>query len=545
MKKVLLSAAALVVAMSMNAQVFKVSAEANGIGSDAVDVEAGKVWGSIEGALDISNPFATQHKAVDCKNNDFNKVVIDGNEIETKDGIQGQDNPKDAEGGNSAVTFKEATGGAVIQIDAKKNGWVYIVAKLSTNKQYIVFEEGAPIGYKIAMENTDERVKGGVLNLEIKGEGEYNNLTLDKYPNGLMWVIREYLGDAEAATAGNGLGVFYFPVAEGCKYYAHATGSKISWSGIYFSETEAKSVTVEGEGISKTLVGEGGSSSTGSVLAFKVSAEANGIGSDAVDVEAGKVWGSIEGALDISNPFATQHKAVDCKNNDFIKVVIDGTEVETKDGVQGQDNPKDADGGNSAVTFKEATGGAVIQIDAKKNGWVYIVAKLSTNKQYMVFEEGAPIGYKIAMESADERVKDGVLNLEIKGEGEYNNLTLDKYPNGLMWVIREYLGNAEAETAGNGLGVFYFPVAEGCKYYAHATGSKISWSGICFSETEAKSVTVEGEGISKTLIGAGTGINRVNAEKVADNAIYNLAGQKVNASYKGVVIKNGKKFLQK
>ena len=278
---------------------------------------------------------------------------------------------------------------------------------------------------------------------------------------------------------------------------------------------------------------------------FKVSAEANGIGSDAVDVEAGKAWGSIEGVIDISNPFATQHKAVDCKNNDFNKVVIDGNEIETKDGVQGQDNPKDADGGNSAVTFKEATGGAVIQIDAKKNGWVYIVAKLSTNKQYIVFEEGAPIGYKIAMENTDERVKGGVLNLEIKGEGEYNNLTLDKYPNGLMWVIREYLGDAEAATAGNGLGVFYFPVAEGCKYYAHATGSKISWSGICFSETEAKTVTVEGDGISKTIIGAGTGINRVNAEKVADNAIYNLAGQKVNASYKGVVIKNGKKFFQK
>ena len=543
MKKFLLSAMALVAAMSVNAQVFKVSAEANGIGSDAVDVAAGKAWGSIEGAIEVSNPFATQHKAVDCKNNDFNKVVIDGNEIETKDGVQGQDNPKDADGGNSAVTFKEATGGAVIQIDAKKNGWVYIVAKLSTNKQYVVFEEGAPIGYKIAMENTDERVKDGVLNLEIKGEGEYNNLTLDKYPNGLMWVIREYLGNAEAETGGNGLGVLYFPVAEGCKYFAHATGSKISWSGIYFSASEAKTVTVEGDGISKALVGEGGSSA-GNAQVFKVSAEANGIGSDAVDVEAGKVWGSIEGVIDISNPFATQHKAVDCKNNDFNKVVIDGNEIETKDGVQGQDNPKDADGGNSAVTFKEATGGAVIQIDAKKNGWVYIVAKLSTNKQYVVFEEGAPIGYKIAMENTDERVKDGVLNLEIKGEGEYNNLTLDKYPNGLMWVIREYLGNAEAETAGNGLGVFYFPVAEGCKYYAHATGSKISWSGICFSETEAKTVTVEGDGISKTLVGAGTGINSVKSV-VTDSAIYNLAGQKVNASYKGVVIKNGKKFLQK
>ena len=31
----------------------------------------------------------------------------------------------------------------------------------------------------------------------------------------------------------------------------------------------------------------------------------------------------------------------------------------------------------------------------------------------------------------------------------------------------------------------------------------------------------------------------------ADGAIYNLAGQKVNASYKGLVIKNGKKFIQK
>ena len=256
MKKFLLSAVAIFAAMSVNAQVFKVSAEANGIGSDAVDVEAGKAWGSIEGTIDISNPFATQHKSVDCKNNGFNKVIIDGNEIETKDGVQGQDNPKDADGGNPALTLKEAVSGAVIQIDAKKNGWVYIVAKLSTNKQYVVFEEGAAMGYKIAMENTDERIANGVLNLEIKGEGEYNYI-----PEGrqIQWVIKEFLNDEEAASAGNGLGVFYFPVAEGCKYYAHATGSKISWSGIYFSDTEAAKVEVVGEteegAISKVLVG--------------------------------------------------------------------------------------------------------------------------------------------------------------------------------------------------------------------------------------------------------------------------------------------------
>ena len=538
MKKILLSAVALVAAMSMNAQVFKVSAEANGINSDGVAIAAGHAWGEIEGALAISNAFDTNHKAVDCKNNDFNKVIIDGNEIATADGIQGQDNPKDADGGNPALTLKPAVSGAVIQIDAQKDGWVYIVAKLSTNKQYMVFEEGAPMGYKIAMENADERVQGGVINLEIKGEGEYNYL-----PEGtqVQWVIREYLGNVEAESAGNGLGVFYFPVAEGCSYLAHATGSKISWSGIYFSETEAKSITVEGDGISKTLVsGAGGSTEAPQV--FKVSAEANGITSDGVAISAGYAWGEIEGALGISNAFETNHKAVDCKNNDFNKVIIDGAEIATADGIQGQDNPKDADGGNPALTLKPAVSGAVIQIDAQKDGWVYIVAKLSTNKQYMVFEEGAPMGYKIAMENADERVQGGVINLEIKGEGEYNYIPEGRQ---IQWVIREYLGDAEAESAGNGLGVFYFPVVKDCSYLAHATGSKISWSGICFSETEAKSVIVEGDGISKTLIGKGTGIKEIKTNKVAQNAIYNLAGQKVDANYKGIVIMNGKKVILK
>jgi hypothetical protein len=41
-----------------------------------------------------------------------------------------------------------------------------------------------------------------------------------------------------------------------------------------------------------------------------------------------------------------------------------------------------------------------------------------------------------------------------------------------------------------------------------------------------------------------TGINAAQVEKAQSDAIYNLAGQKVNAQYKGVVIKNGKKVIQ-
>ena len=43
----------------------------------------------------------------------------------------------------------------------------------------------------------------------------------------------------------------------------------------------------------------------------------------------------------------------------------------------------------------------------------------------------------------------------------------------------------------------------------------------------------------------GTGIKNVKAEKALNNVRYNLAGQKVDANYKGIVIQNGKKFIQK
>ena len=649
---------AFVAAMTVNAQVLQLNAESLGITDTDTgnDVAANTAWGSIDGAISVFNAFDTKHKPVNCKNDDFEIVKIDGAEILTAGGVQGQDNPKDADGGNSAVTLKEQTSGAVIGLKAEKDGWVYIVAKLSTNKQYVVFEEGAAIGYKIAMENLDERVKDGVLNLEITGTGEYNNVTLEDRPDGIGWVIREYTGDPEAATAGNGLGVLYFPVAAGCSYLASATGSKISWSGIYFSENEAQSITVEGEGISKALVGEGGGvtptpvenhiysvigtilgnwdvdtdmeyiaegdgytalfenvaagnyefkirqdhdwtvnwgvdgkqdgdnlqvsvayddskivisfrPSTGEIAAvvidgekptpvpagegqaIQLDAESLGITDTDTgnDVAANTAWGSIDGAISVFNAFDTKHKPVNCKNDDFEIVNIDGTEILTAGGVQGQDNPKDADGGNSAVTLKEQTSGAVIGLKAEKDGWVYIVAKLSTNKQYVVFEEGAAIGYKIAMENLDERVKDGVLNLEITGTGEYNNVTLEDRPDGIGWVIREYTGDPEAATAGNGLGVLYFPVAAGCTYLASATGSKISWSGIYFSETEAANVTLaKADGTTLAIVGnGGTAIQSVKTAKDNDGAIYNIAGQKVSASYKGLVIKNGKKYILK
>jgi hypothetical protein len=43
----------------------------------------------------------------------------------------------------------------------------------------------------------------------------------------------------------------------------------------------------------------------------------------------------------------------------------------------------------------------------------------------------------------------------------------------------------------------------------------------------------------------GTGIKTVKNNTINSNVRYNLAGQQVDANYKGVVIMNGKKFMQK
>jgi hypothetical protein len=42
-----------------------------------------------------------------------------------------------------------------------------------------------------------------------------------------------------------------------------------------------------------------------------------------------------------------------------------------------------------------------------------------------------------------------------------------------------------------------------------------------------------------------TAINIVNANIENNYSIYNLAGQKVDVSYKGIVIRNGKKIVRK
>ena len=76
-------------------------------------------------------------------------------------------------------------------------------------------------------------------------------------------------------------------------------------------------------------------------------------------------------------------------------------------------------------------------------------------------------------------------------------------------------------------GVVKINVAEGGTYYVLCTGSKLGFYGF------------------KYEVGSPTGISSVKAEAANEGATFNLLGQKVASNAKGIVIKNGKKFINK
>ena len=95
-----------------------------------------------------------------------------------------------------------------------------------------------------------------------------------------------------------------------------------------------------------------------------------------------------------------------------------------------------------------------------------------------------------------------------------------------------------------------FDVEEAADFHEIVVDFSEGWPADCFSNVHVlwQSGALPGLSVLKSIqiidLDA-TAIKTVKAGKKFDGAIYNLAGQKVNASYKGVVIKDGKKYIQK
>ncbi|MBQ8702434.1 MAG: hypothetical protein IJ549_06710 [Prevotella sp.] len=280
---------------------------------------------------------------------------------------------------------------------------------------------------------------------------------------------------------------------------------------------------------------------------IQVDGEALGLNKDeAVALTAGTAVGS-NAAIDVTIAFDDTYKLVDNKAGlagtdlKFNQIEFDGNVVVTKTGIQGLHNPKDAEGKGPAVVPAKPVSGAYTLVTAKEDGMVYVASKLSSNKSYAIFEDGASIGYKFAvqLDAADDRIKGALLSGALSDEDAKNPQP---------WLIRIVTGEAEGATAGNGLGVLAFPVYKGSQYLVGASGSKITWCGVYYkAQDDAVIALSEDTGAAEkvTIYDGTTGIANVAAAKAENGRMFNLAGQEVSKNFKGIVVVNGKKFMNK
>ena len=175
--------------------------------------------------------------------------------------------------------------------------------------------------------------------------------------------------------------------------------------------------------------------------------------------------------------------------------------------VKKQTNWADADFGayvcgknnGKLVSGAEPTG-CVYKFETVKAGSLTVGVQLNGNKGFHIldaeFAEVAPASYNLPAKDGDSQ------KFEQNEKGE--NIIADKSN-----------------------GTVTFSVAAGGTYYVLAAGTKMGFYGF------------------KYKVGTSTGISSVNAAAAKKNGkTYNMVGQEVSSSAKGLIIKNGKKYVK-
>lgn len=266
----------------------------------------------------------------------------------------------------------------------------------------------------------------------------------------------------------------------------------------------------------------------------QIQGSALGLTSEVTPLTAGTALGECD-AFALSVAFDDSYKLADLKCNNYNKLVIDGTEISTADGIQGNSNPKDVNGANPATTTPPSVPvtGAVLQINTKKDGYIYVWGKLSSHKNYTVFGEGSAIGYQLVMQTPTL----GKLDITVQGEGEYNFVM-----NPIPWPEVIFTGDEASAVKENGLGVIKFFAYADCTYLVNACGSKISVGGAWYDAegdavVEIKGTTEDGAEVPAFgLYGSGAGIDNAVVADVVAEEVYTISGQKATAAATGVVL---------
>ena len=570
MKKILLSAVALFATMTVNAQeVGQILTDdlVNRIGlttdkndegkSIKNDVAAGTVFCESENVTmsaafdDSYSPENAASPKIDDQN--YGTIKIGDFTIDAKQAVQGNSNPKDVDGGNPATASTVPAGGAVFQFDVKKDGYLYVFHKATSNKNYMAYENKAAMGYVYTMSTDGTKALPKVFGYELKGEGEYNYL-----PEGTAVKTPEkyQLGDDAEEQKLNGLSVIKIPVFAGCSYWVNATGSKMTSCGYYFDTTGDATITID-NGVSGELVllDKGQIPGAEPLPVYSVIGTLVG-GWDVVnDVDMQLVNGLYSATIDNVAAGSYEWKI----RQDHAWTINWG---DNGDGTGVQDGPnfkaEMPEGGSITITFDPATaainayvvGGAIEPADAWKvegaEGAMEYAGTWAGNWWNLTEDMNADVsGYDylwIDYDGFEGEIQFGIFYSEWQkteswGEVWYTDQIILTEAAGVFGlpiektkVIEKGVGGVDSEYKGD------IYAKHGRQVFTQDRGkaSKINIKGIYFGSEAQYNAAKEA-----------SAIQGVKAAKKFNGAIYNLAGQKVNASYKGVVIKDGKKYIQK
>ena len=538
MKKILLSAAAVFAAMSLNAQEVAVFNADNALNLDSENgtaLTAGTVIGQTEsiiatiGADDTYKPQSAT-------------FTVNGTEI--TGGLQGATNPKDADGGVPATTLIQPASGAFLQFEAKADGTLYVLQKASSNKAYTVFEEGTAISYRFVAIGDATTDLGAVYEFVLPYEVENEQFVVK---NSIEWAEQEFLKitapekyAAHQVTADdgtvswdpikiNGLGIIAFPVYKDCKYIVNANGSKITAAGFVFSPTTGVNISADGVALSGDVppVEEKVYSVIGTL-----------VGNWDVDTDMELVNGVYSATIEIAEAGSYEYKI----RQDHEWAINWG---DNGDGTGVQDGPNFKaelpEGGSITITFDPATAainayvvGGVIE-PVSDVVWENDGAKgaISWSSDYRFANEEKKTGEEIAAIPMDvwEKMKTTPFFVDLEGENPQIRVTTGWWDTNLT-ADDIVPGNELLTDNGNGTWTLKVDLSSAADLLALLDDHHLLFTGSGYTPT-------------KIYFDGATAIQSVKKAAKSDDAIYNVAGQKVSASYKGLVIKNGKKYIQK
>lgn len=151
--------------------------------------------------------------------------------------------------------------------------------------------------------------------------------------------------------------------------------------------------------------------------------------------------------------------------------------------------------------------------DAEPTGCVYKFETVKAGSVTVGVQLGGKKGFHI-LDAAFAEVAPASYNLPAAKDGDSQEFTQND--------------KGENIVSAKSNGTVTFSVAEGGTYYVLAAGTRMGFYGF------------------KYVTGTSTGISDIQAPKSSkDGATFNLLGQKVANDAKGIVIKNGKKFINK